>query len=265
MPDLYDAFSTDYDRFVNWGSRLEYEMPFILDVLREAGVHSGGRVLDAACGTGHHTLALAAKGYQAAGSDLSEGMIRQACANAAAMSLPAPFKVAGFEALADIYSISPLHPFDALLCLGNSLPHISDERALARALSNFAKCLRPGGLLLLQNRNFDAVMAGCQRFMEPQTHRDGDHEWLFVRFYDFLPDGMIDFHVLTLHRASRDETWLQHEGSTPLLPLLQADLERALSTAGFEQIRLYGSMDGAPFDLETSGNLVISARRKSKT
>ena len=262
MPvDLYDAFSANYDRFVNWDDRLAHELPLIKRLSSEADIPPGGRLLDAACGTGQHTLALSQAGYQAAGSDLSTGMVEQANAHAAQMSLDVPFEVADFEDLAEVYAGSPLYPFDALLCLGNSLPHVPDGGALGRALSNFAACLRPDGLLLLQNRNFDAVMASRQRFMEPQFHREGDREWLFVRFYDFLPDGMIDFHVLTLHRTSSEAAWQQQPGSTRLMPLLQDTMEAALTEAGFEHITLYGGMDGAPFDPQTSGNLVIAARR----
>ena len=259
--DLYDAFSVDYDRFVNWDDRLGHELPLIKRLLMEAGIPTGGSILDVACGTGQHTLALAQAGYQAAGSDLSTGMVEQANAHAAQMGLDVPFEAAGFEDLASVYSRGPLYPFDALLCLGNSLPHVPDGGALGWALSNFASCLRPGGLLLLQNRNFDAVMAGRQRFMEPQFHREGDREWLFVRFYDFLPDGMIDFHVLTLHRPNSEAAWQQQPGSARLMPLYQEAMEAALVEAGFEEITLYGGMDGTAFDPQTSGNLVIAARR----
>ena len=48
---MYDTFSTDYDRFVNWPSRLAAELPFIESQLEAAGAR---RVLDAACGTGQH-------------------------------------------------------------------------------------------------------------------------------------------------------------------------------------------------------------------
>lgn len=262
MPvDLYDAFSADYDRFVNWPERLAHEMPLITNLLGEAHISPGGAILDAACGTGQHTLALAQAGYQAAGSDLSAGMVAQARANGAQMGLNTPFETAGFDDLAAVYTPSPLFPFDALLCLGNSLPHIPDAAALGRALTNFAACLRPGGLLLLQNRNFDAVMAAHQRFMEPQHHRQGQREWLFVRFYDFLPQDMIDFHVVTLHRPGPEAAWQQQAGSTRLMPLYQHAMQAALTEAGFEHIALYGGMDGTPFDPHTSGNLVIAARR----
>ncbi|NLS79114.1 MAG: class I SAM-dependent methyltransferase, partial [Chloroflexi bacterium] len=114
---LYDDLSQDYDRFVNWGNRLAYELPFIERQLAAVGAK---RVLDAACGTGQHALALAQRGYDVTGADLSEGMIAQARQNAARLGVPARFAVAGFGELATQLGGG----FDAVLCLGNSLPHL---------------------------------------------------------------------------------------------------------------------------------------------
>ena len=69
---FYDNFSPDYDRFVSWSGRLAIEMPFLEQKLRETGAR---RVLDAACGTGMHAIALAQVGFETAGADLSAGMI----------------------------------------------------------------------------------------------------------------------------------------------------------------------------------------------
>ncbi|MBP1694600.1 MAG: hypothetical protein H6Q37_2483, partial [Chloroflexi bacterium] len=33
---MYDSFSSDYDRFVNWSSRLNFELPFIEECLTAA-------------------------------------------------------------------------------------------------------------------------------------------------------------------------------------------------------------------------------------
>ncbi len=177
---MYDEFSTDYDRFVNWPGRLAVELPFIEAQLRAAGAQ---RVLDAACGTGQHALELAGSGYSVVGADLSAGMIEQAMANARAQNVAAEFVVAGFGELNERVGGG----FDAVLCLGNSLPHLLSGPELAAALADFALCLRPGGLLLIQNRNFDRVLDRRERWMEPQAHREGDREWLFLRLYDFEP------------------------------------------------------------------------------
>ena len=70
---MYDTFSSDYDRFVNWNARLAAELPWIEQQLQTVRRRSQApaRVLDAACGTGMHPIALAQRGFAAAGADLS--------------------------------------------------------------------------------------------------------------------------------------------------------------------------------------------------
>jgi glycine/sarcosine N-methyltransferase len=250
---LYDELSQDYDRFVNWGERLAYEVPFIERWLASVAAR---RVLDAACGTGRHAIALAARGFEPVGADLSAPMIRQARGNAAAAGAEVPFFVAGFGHLAPL----PGAPFDALLCLGNSLPHVLTLADLEHTLADFAAALRPGGSLLIQNRNLDAVVAARDRWMGPEAYREPGREWLFVRFYDFNPDGTLTFNMVRLRREDGGP-WQQQVDSTPLYPWSSADLAASLGAAGFGDLRLYGDMAGAPFDPAASGNLIITAIR----
>jgi glycine/sarcosine N-methyltransferase len=258
---MYDSFSSDYDRFVNWTGRLSYEMPFIERFVKSStGSDEPARVLDAACGTGMHAIALAQHGFIAAGADLSEGMIERARANAAEAGKKVNFQAAGFSQLSETFDTAR-QPFDTLLCLGNSLPHLLTSQDQHDALADFAACLRPGGLLLIQNRNFDSVLARRERWMDPQTHREDDQEWLFLRFYDYEADGLINFNIITLHRQGAEE-WKQHVHSTLLYPLRLAELTAALQSAGFDQISAFGSLAGDLFDVENSGNLVIIARNK---
>lgn len=252
---MYDEFSEDYDRFVNWAARLAGELPWLEQQLQQV---SARRVLDAACGTGQHAIALAQRGYQAAGADLSPAMIARARDHAAAAGQTVDFKAVGFGALASAFGTAE---FEAVLCLGNSLPHLLTASDLQQALEDFRAVLRPGGLLVLQNRNFDLVMAQRARWMEPQSHRQGEKEWIFLRFYDFDPDGLITFNMVTLRRMAEDREWEQRVSATRLRPLLQAELQQALTAGGFIALRWYGNMAGAPFDPAGSGNLVVTARR----
>jgi glycine/sarcosine N-methyltransferase len=267
---MYDIFSNDYDRFVNWKNRLAGELPFIETLLATVAIDGKANVLDAACGTGMHAIALAQRGHACAGADLSPAMIARARANAAEAGVEIPFSATGFGGLAAEFGGG----FDAVLCLGNSLPHLLTPGDLAAALADFATCLRPGGLLLLQNRNFDSVMASRQRWMEPQSFiespprlqvlggedRGGTREWLFLRFYDFEPDGLIGFNIATLHREGNSD-WKQSINTARLRPLLHLELITALQAAGFRQIAAYGGLDGSGFDAVSSGNLVLLAYR----
>lgn len=253
---MYETFSNDYDRFVNWKNRLASEMPFIEKLVGPLGQENRApRVLDAACGTGMHAIALANVGFETAGADLSNGMIERARANAQAAGVNIRFETTGFGSLERRFGTGQ---FDALLCLGNSLPHLLSQEELVIALEDFARCLRPGGLLLIQNRNFDTVLANRERWMEPQTHLEGDKEWLFLRFYDFGPQGLIQFNIITLSREGQSG-WRQQVSGTLLYPLLEGELSVALRQAGFTKAEKFGSLRGEPFDLADSGNLVMAA------
>lgn len=255
---MYDTFSTDYDRFVHWSGRLTYELPFIKQQLGAISIAGQPcQVFDAACGTGVHAIALAQAGFAVAGADLSAGMIERARENAREAGVAVDLRVAGFGQLAQTFQ----DPFDALLCLGNSLPHLLSLAQLADALQDFAACLRPGGLVLIQNRNFDAVLLEQERWMEPQSHREGDREWVFLRFYDYNPDGLITFNIVNLTRQG-STGWQQSITSTRIYPMRHAEVKDALIAGGFDDVQAFGNMSGNSFIAEKSGNLVITARRR---
>lgn len=254
---MYDQFAPDYDRFVNWTNRLAVELPFIEDLLENIP-HPADRplqVLDAACGTGMHAIALAKHGIEVSAADLSAPMIEKARLNAQAAGVNLNLKATGFGTLAVVFGE---RTFDAVLCLGNSLPHLLTTADLNFALYDFAACLHPGGLLLIQNRNFDAVLAGQQRWMEPQSYQNNNQQWLFMRFYDFESDGLIRFNIVTLKRPV-DGDWVSSVTSTQIYPQSHLDLIAALSSAGFSSTQAYGSMSGELFNPMSSANLVLAA------
>jgi glycine/sarcosine N-methyltransferase len=249
---MYDQLAGEYDRFVNWPARLAYEIPFLAETLRRAGAQ---RVLDAACGTGMHAIALAEQGFSVAGADFSAGMVARARANAAQAAVDARFDQAGFGELARTFGAGG---FDALVCLGNSLPHAETLPGVTAALRDFASCLRPGGLLILQNRNFDAILARRERWLPLQTWKDGPLDRLFLRFYDFETDGALTFWMILLRRET-DGKWVEHRTSARLFPLRQESLLSALADAGFGRIHSQGDPQGTDFDAERSSDLWIQA------
>lgn len=249
---LYDDLAHDYDRFVNWEARLAFEMPFFRSLLQ---AHHVRTVLDAAGGTGRHAIALATEGYQVTATDISANMIDKARQNARSSGVDVAFAVVGFGGLAQSLD----QTFDAILCLGNSIPHITDAQVLQATMADFAAILNPGGILVIQNRNLDRVLLRKERFMPPQTYGEKDQEWLFFRFYDF---GSVTwrFNMVTLYRSG-DQPWHTTVGQTELRPWREPELTETVRQAGFEPLHLYGSYEREPFDPQESGDLVLVARR----
>jgi glycine/sarcosine N-methyltransferase len=256
---MYQRFASNYDRFNNWKDRLAYEMPFIERQLEKMQQEPGNRlsILDAACGTGMHAIALAKQGNQVSGADLFPEMIEIAQENANSAGVKVKFRAVGFGALSTEFNPSL---FNAVLCLGNSLPHLLSREDVVGALDDFNKCLLPCGMLLIQNRNFDSVMQKKARWMEPQAFLEGDKEWLFQRFYDFEADGTIRFTIVTLSRTVGAD-WQTSIDHTRLRPLLYEDLSGLIHESGFSTINLYGDMTGITFNPVTSPNLIIVAQK----
>ena len=278
--DFYDALAPMFDVMTDWEARLAGEGPFLREILREAGVL---RVLDAACGSGGHGLALARWGYDVTGADASPAMIALAQQKATQAGLAVPFAVADLAALdaatadagvatqdeasANAGAITQGRPYDAVLCLGNSLPHLLTQEDLVAALRGMAGVLRPGGLFLTQNLNYDLRWARQPRFFGAQGGVLDGREVLVWRFADYdQTAGRIAFHIALFRKregaeAARD--WDVQVHTTPQRPLFHADLLSALAEAGFAGVRAYGRMalPFEAFDPQQSGDLVVLASK----
>ena len=104
----------------------------------------GARVLDVACGTGNTTLPLARRGCHVTGVDIAPNLLEQARTRAAAEFLPIHFDEGDAEALP-----YPDATFDAVVSMFGAM--FAPHPALVAA--EFARVLKPGGLLAMANWN----------------------------------------------------------------------------------------------------------------
>lgn len=253
---MYQHLAPVYDYFVNWKSRLAYELPFLIEEISRLSENPHElKLLDAACGTGRHAIALANEGFQMSGADLFPEMVSQAQANAFAADQNLNLKTVGFG---NMFKAFNRDQFDAVLCLGNSLPHVQSQTELAQALADFAALVKPGGIMILQSRNFDRIVKYKLRWMDPQAVDESNKHYIFYRFYDFLPNGLIQFNILTLSRGVSQD-WQQEMVATLLYPIQSEQLLEEITKVGFEKVRFYGNMAGDSFDPETSSDLVVVA------
>jgi SAM-dependent methyltransferase len=114
----------------------EQEVAFLVESL---GLGRGDRVLDVGCGPGRHALALARRGIEVTGVDLSPDFVALACEASAAEGLPARF------AVLDVRHLAFDGEFDAAVCLcqgGFGLLGGQDE---TQVFGRIVRAIRPGG------------------------------------------------------------------------------------------------------------------------
>jgi SAM-dependent methyltransferase len=119
------------------------EAAFVHRCLERHGDGPTGRMLELACGTGSHALALEKYGYHIVATDASEDMLACARRKAAQAASSVHFERQDFRVLA-----VPGSPFDAVICLFDSIGFAASDAGLAAVLEGVRAHLRPGGLFV---------------------------------------------------------------------------------------------------------------------
>jgi glycine/sarcosine N-methyltransferase len=203
--------------------------------------------VDAGAGTGFHSLLLSELGVKVTAVDLSSAMLAALRKNAQSQGVAVETVEASFEDIPRRLG----RKFDAVFCMGNSLPHILTDGELAATLKAFRALLEPEGILFLQLLNYKRILAARDRI---QNVRE-EGEKIFVRFYDY-EGKLLRFNILSMTRTpSGFETHLE---SVPLRPWTGDDLRPLLEGAGFLSAKFFGGVDMGPYEAG-SKDLVILA------
>lgn len=255
--DAYGAL--DYRGLIAWPERLAREAPLLERVLSAAPERT---LLDLGSGTGEHARFLRDRGHRVTGVDASLAQVQSARASDASLAPEAriPFLHG------DLASVGDLVPgaFGAAICLGNTLPHLTDTATLQRFLSGLASHLLPGAPFLLQLLNYDRILDRGERSL-PLMLRPGPtpgEELVFLRLMTHGEGGRLTFTPATLRHRPGAEAPLEVISAQPvqLQAWRRADLLLPLEKAGFVVREVCGDMLGGPWT-PTSSDLVLVAVR----
>jgi SAM-dependent methyltransferase len=238
---FYDEFAGLYDRLVSLENRKTRELPFWTKLINGFPIK---KILDISCGTGHHAVIFKEMGLNVDAMDLSWPMLARARENAAAGHLSIDFKQGDFHKIGETYPGS----YDAIVCLGNSLPHVKGDDEVGRVLQEVAAHVVPSGLFVLEMRNYDFLMANRPRFF-PLSVRD---DVGFIYVLDYHPDEIV-FNILYINTKTGEFKTFQ----TPYYPLYFDVLKKLLGRSGFEVIQTWEDYSGSSFIFEKSQRLVI--------
>jgi len=214
------SFVQKWDELVDWDARASSEGDFFIDLLKRLGKH---KVLDVATGTGFHSVQLLKAGFEVTSVDGNAAMLSMAFENARERG----FILRTIHADWRWLNRHVHGKYDAIICLGNSFTHLFHERDRRRALAEFYAALRYDGVLILDQRNYDAILdigfdskhkyyyCGENVVAEPE-HVDAG----LARFRYRFPDGSV-FHL-------------------NMFPLRKDYVRGLLRQVGFQDVMTYG-------------------------
>jgi len=240
----FDEIAVDYDRMIEWPARLGREIPALTRLFEGRGVRS---LVDFGCGPGRHAIELRKLGYRVVGVDSSARMRQLALEN----SGPEPLEV--FEALKHVRGV-----FDGVMTIGNTLPSIADAQSLRSTFETMHRLTRPGGLILIQVRNYEAltpdqvVTMGLRETAESITFRAYHAEDSHVG------RRMIHLHTLTLRGPEG------HRSASGFLARIRGwrrkEIAEGLQRAGYRDIGFHSTYALGDFALP-SPDLIVTATR----
>lgn len=218
--EYVQSFVDKWDELIDWDRRAESEGRFFMDILRERGAR---KVLDVATGTGFHSIRLINEGFDVVSADGSAEMLARAFANGRRHNHILRTVQADWRWLnRDIDG-----KFDAVICLGNSFTHLFSEKDRRKALAEFYAALKHDGVLILDQRNYDAILdqgfstkhtyyyCGDDVRAEPEHVDEG-----LARFQYSFPDGSV-YHL-------------------NMFPIRKAYTEKLMKEVGFQRVQAYG-------------------------
>ena len=219
--EYIENFVDKWDELIDWEGRAKSEGSFFIDTLKERGAR---KVLDVATGTGFHSVRLAEEGFDVVSVDGSPNMLAKAFKNGWKRNKILRTVHADWRWLnRDVHG-----KFDAVICLGNSFTHLFSERDRRKALAEFFAVLRYDGILIMDQRNYDAILdhgfsskhtyyyCGESVKAEPEYVDEG-----LARFcYEFTDDNS-KFHL-------------------NMYPLRKQYMRSLLYEVGFQQVKTYG-------------------------
>ncbi|MBL8173413.1 MAG: methyltransferase domain-containing protein [Bryobacterales bacterium] len=196
------------------------------DLLQLLAPQPGERILDAGCGTGHLTAAIAASGAVAVGMDNSPEMLAKA-----RECYPQIEFVPG-----DVTDFSFPQPFDAIF--SNAALHW--VRAAEDAARCMARALRPGGRLAVEfggAGNILHIAEAVRAAILHVTGRDQPHQWYFPSIGEYA--AVLERSGFQVEAAWLFPRWTPLEGDTGIrdwIRMFRGGMIGPLTSTEFEEV-----------------------------
>lgn len=230
---FYDELADDYHLiYEDWWRSVERQGKVLADLIASRVGPGSRRILDCTCGIGTQSLGLSMHGHTVLGTDSSDAAVARAQREATQRGLPAKFRAWDVRDLARL----PGGPFDVVLSGDNSLPHLTTDEDLARAVREMWCQTAPGGAVVVTTRDYDELVRERPRWEGPRVIGPRGQRRVVLQLWDWSEDGSryrMD-HMILREGA---EGWTTSVRTCEYRALQRAELERCFSGLGAKELQ----------------------------
>lgn len=205
------------------------------------------RVLDLCCGPGRHSIILARQGARVTAVDRSPFLLKKAKSRAELEKLDIEW------VQEDMRSFVRPDEFDLVISLFTSFGYFGDEENLT-VLRNVFRSLAPGGFFIIDVMGKEITARGFAAGAVDK-HPDGT---IWVQSREIIDDW---YRIRTRWFLIRDQKVTEASFDTALYS--GRELADMLKRAGFEQVKLFGSLQGIPYDLKAQRLVAVVQKQRA--
>lgn len=213
-------------------------------ILRRVAL-TGNDVLDLCCGPGRMSLVFAKRGFHVVGVDRTRFYLDKASEKAQAQGL----NIEWIEE--DMRRFVRPNAFDLILNMYTSFGYFERPDDNLAVLRNVFTNLKPGGHFIIDIMGKEILA----KVFQPTTSVEFPDGTILVQRHEIIDDWT----------RNRNEWFYIHNGSIDVFRFVHAvysgqELKEMLQRAGFQNITLYGNMDGAAYGFSAERLIVFAEK-----
>jgi SAM-dependent methyltransferase len=205
------------------------------------------KVLDLGCGPGRHSIPLARQGAQVTGVDRSPFLLENAKSRAELEKLEIEW------VQEDMRSFVRPEAFDLAISLFTSFGYFGDEEDLT-VLRNLFRSLAPGGFFIIDVIGKEIIARG---FAPSAVEKRSDGS-IWVQTREIIDDW---YRIRSHWFLIWDQKVTEVTFDTSLYS--GRELTDLLKKAGFENVKLFGSLQGIPYDLKAQRLVAVAQKQRA--
>jgi SAM-dependent methyltransferase len=214
-------------------------------IISLTGILPKAHILDLCCGVGRHSLELARRGFHVTGVDRTTEYLKQASEQAKNEGLDIEF------VHEDMRAFRRPDSFDAVINLFTSFGYFEDPEDDRKVIDNIYTSLKHGGKLLIDTNGKENV---ARVFRERDWNEANGIFWLEER--KILKDWRwIESRWILFKDNRRYENKISHRLYSA------SELSQLLYGGGFAEVKIYGDLNGNPYD-NTAQRLIVIGYKK---
>jgi len=229
----------------------EKEVGFIAELFNQHCQQMPKAILDIACGTGRHARALSAQGWKVVGIDASENLLEQAKL----------YDDKTRYIKNDMRNFQLNDKFSCITCIWEAYPFLSQKGELESFLKNCARHLKPGGITILDSRNFRNSSATIE-FEKKVFERDSHQVRLLINRSTYLKDKIHEAIFTYFIYDTKTEEHAVIVDQELVRTYHHSEVRCHLERAGFDLLNVYGDFNlNNSFDEKKSNRQIIVAQK----